>query len=286
MSLRLGLIGHPVKHSLSPLMHQAALAWCGLSGSYELLDVEPENLDSTILSLKDKGFAGVNITIPHKEKASLLIPNKSAEVELVGAANTIKLEANGELSCHNTDLGGFIKALASFKGSEKGDHALILGSGGAARACLYGLALSGYKQIDLLARNQNTAVQLAGECQQKLADRKLQINVMPFAQTDFTGDLIVNCTPLGLSDSDLADSLPDWLSGLFTNSSKQCLFLDTVYRKDRSATALTQAAEKAGLRARDGRSMLAEQARLAFVYWTGKQPPLSIFLDALSDKMV
>lgn len=285
MSLRLGLIGHPVKHSLSPLMHQAALAWCGLSGSYELLDVEPENLGSTILGLKDNGFAGVNITIPHKEPTSRLIKNKSAEVELVGAANTIKVESNGELSCHNTDLGGFIKSLESFRGAKNGSHAVILGSGGAARACLYGLALSGYEQIDLLARNRKAAEQLALESRQKLAGKK-QIRITPIAKPDFRGDLIVNCTPLGLSDGDLSDCLPDWLAGLFAGCRKECLFLDTVYRKNGALTLLAQAAENAGLEARDGRSMLAAQALLAFEYWTGKQPPLSIFLDALSDKMV
>lgn len=284
MSLRLGLIGHPVKHSLSPAIHQAALSFFGLAGSYELLDIEKNNLESSFVSLKKNGFSGVNITVPHKELVYKLATKLTTEAELVGAVNTLRLDSEGLIHAHNTDLGGFMNALTESLSRKAGNNALIIGSGGVARACLYGLVLCGFTGIDIIARNSTTAKKLIEDFQKRESDLALSKKIMfkiiapeEALNTTNKGNAMINCTPLGLDDKDV----PAWILPLLKSCPPDCIFFDTVYKKELALSPLANMALNVGLKSIDGRRMLAEQALLSFEFWTGKRPPLSLLLNAI-----
>lgn len=282
MSMRLCLIGHPVAHSLSPRLHNAAFSYYGLAGSYELLDVESAALATVISGLAKEGFSGANITVPHKEAVYKLITDRSAEAELVGAVNCLRLGSDGSIFAHNTDLGGFINALKK-NISGKRTKAALIGSGGAARACLWGLSLCGFSQVDLIARNSLTASYLAEEFRQKSQQnnklaQNISLNIIHTDAAQGGWDAIINCTPIGLHD----EIIPIWFLQLLDSASSQSFFFDSVYSKNYDLSLLAQRAQAAGLNAIDGRHMLVEQALLAFEFWTGKHPPDKVMYEALS----
>ncbi len=122
MSLRLGLIGHPVQHSLSPPMHQAAFSFFSLQGSYDLIDIPPEELGTRLDELVKEGFSGWNVTVPHKESVYHWVAgigNLTAEARMVGAVNTVRITSSGAIHGHNTDLGGFLSALSRLAASRR-----------------------------------------------------------------------------------------------------------------------------------------------------------------------
>lgn len=287
MSMRLGLIGHPVSHSLSPPMHRAAFLSFGIAGTYELIDIKPEDLPLQLERLVKEGFAGFNVTIPHKEAVYRLVTARSIESELVGAVNTVKIDSSMQLSAHNTDLGGFRQALEqalSFHCLSTPEKALVLGAGGAARSCLSGLLLSGCKKLYLAARRVDEAECLVKSICAKLSvymDRiSCDVSVISFDSIEGTGEypLLLNCTSVGLKDGEEA---PDWARRVIDSVQANGLLFDTVYKKDRSPTLLMELARARGLNAVDGINMLVEQAVLSFEFWTGRRPGSKLMHDAL-----
>lgn len=280
--MRLGLIGHPVKHSLSPPMHRAAFLFFELAGSYELFDLPESQFHDGIQDLIQRGLAGLNATIPHKESLLRLasVDNRSREAKIVGAANCLRIDSAGNLHVHNTDMEGFIRALAPLNPTPN-QAALILGAGGAARACAAGLLLHNYSPLYILSRKRENAERICAELTRMLGGSRRDLQAIRADElNDFASSisLVVNCTPIGLVEN---EEIPPWLPELFASiKSTRKIFFDTVYRRDLAATSLMKLAATHAFQTSDGLPMLVEQAALAFQFWTGRLPPAKLMHEA------
>ena len=256
-----GVMGWPVAHSLSPRLHGHWLRRYEIDGAYVPLPVPPERLEQALGALPALGFAGTNLTIPHKEAAVLLVDRLSPAAERIGAVNTVVVEPDGTLSGDNTDGFGFIASLSE---SEVGWHAaagpaVVLGAGGAARAIAVALLDAGAPEVRLLNRTPERARALAGE---------LGGPVHPVAWAGRSAALadaalLVNTTSLGMHGQpplDLAlDALPP-----------TALVTDVVYTP--LITPLLALARARGNPVVDGLGMLLHQARPGFRAWFGVDP--------------
>ncbi len=252
---RLAVLGHPVGHSRSPAMHNAALAELGLGGewSYEAIDVDPDAFEARVRAMPGEGFAGVNVTVPHKAAALALADELSETAREIGAANTLVFR-EGEIRAENTDADGLLNALP---GSPAGKQALVLGAGGAARAVVWALLREGarvavWNRTEL--RSRNLCEELGGN---------------PVSEPDQAEyDLIVNSTAVGLGGEDPFAELPLDPGGFGAAQ----VVVDMVYGTE--PTALLRAAETAGATAVDGLEILVQQGALSFEIWTGRQATL------------
>ncbi len=263
---RAGVMGWPVGHSLSPVMMTAWLKAAGIEGSYEKLGVEPSELEAACTRLKDEGFTGVNITLPHKEAVLHIADTVSEAARTVGAANVLCVTDDG-LHADNTDIAGIQAALdeAGWRGD---GPAVLVGAGGAARAALYVLAARGIGDIRILNRTPGRAQKIA-------KDMKVAAHI--FAMEDALqaldgARLVINATSLGMMGQP-ALSLP--LRQLESGS----IVFDMVYVP--LETPLLGEARTAGMKTADGLSMLIGQARPAFEAFFGAPPPAAIDVRAL-----
>jgi shikimate dehydrogenase len=265
----LGLCGYPLGHSLSPLLHRAALEAAGLSGSYTLFPIPPlpdgqSLLADLIKQLQLGELQGLNVTIPHKQSVIALLDELTPTTRAIGAVNTLFID-NKKIIGDNTDAPGFLLDLAQLPLLEK-NTAVVLGAGGAARAVVYALLQSGW-QVHIASRRAEQAAALAKELSAAVTDKTIALtsSILEAAslQNYLPGcRLIVNATPAGMSPNILGNP---WPAGLdFPRSA--CLY-DLVYNP--AETALLRAAHAAGIPARSGLGMLVEQAALAFERWTG-----------------
>ena len=268
--VHLGLIGYPLRHSLSPEIHIAALKACGLEGDYSLFPVSPDDkqgLKSLLNRVRAGEITGLNVTIPHKQNVIPLLDKLTPTAQAIGAVNTIYLR-DDRLIGDNTDALGFSADLKKFLTTETQRHgdinALVLGAGGSARAVVYALVNSGWN-VTIAARRIEQAQELAAS----FTNYELQItNYESFIHHPSTFNLIVNATPLGMAPN--ADQSP-WPGNLpFPNAS----VYDLVYNP--RETKLVKDARAQGLSATTGLGMLIEQAALAFELWTGQCPPREI----------
>ncbi|HEY9754925.1 MAG TPA: shikimate dehydrogenase [Oculatellaceae cyanobacterium] len=277
----LGLVGHPVAKSLSPPMHKAALEHCQLKGDYTLFDISEEDFESEIERLKEGGISGFNVTIPHKTRILKYCSSCSPRVTRVGAANTIKVSANGSMYADNTDIAGFANALDTAFGDRDKKSVCVLGAGGAAKAALEALSERGYEKIFVLARSKEKAVKLCQQWRQANNDGSA---IVPRA-VDFSelkavsnANLYVSTIPYGQTvelDTELLSCL------LPSGGLAEAAVFDMVYSRDGSQTALVKFAGQRGIEAVDGTSMLVHQAKEAFTIWTGKVVPYATMHDAL-----
>jgi len=250
---RLVLLGHPVSHSLSPVIQNAALAVAGIGLNYETLDVETEDLASTLALLRDDNAAG-NITVPHKEPAARLIPQLSALAERVGAVNTFTTGRDGQLNGDNTDVAGFTAVVLSMLGRAPADTRFaIVGSGGSAAAVLAAIETWHGCSAAVYARSVERAQKLV----RRFSD-VARVESLPREGT-VTCDIVVNATPIGLNDEQMPLSL-----GVLP---PHAMVLDLVYRP--TETAWVRAARASGRVASDGLPMLVEQGAAAFEIWFG-----------------
>jgi shikimate dehydrogenase len=252
---RLGVLGWPVAHSRSPAMHNAALRAVGLTGwRYQRLPVAPELLAETVRALPGAGFAGANVTIPHKEAALALADEATAAASAIGAANTLTFGADGAITADNTDAPGLLAAL----GERRPRTALVLGAGGSARAAVYALRQTG-AAVAVWNRAPERARALAAELG---ADA---------VAAPVPADVLINCTSVGLADPSItfkelplkADSVGEYA----------CV-VDLVYRT--GGTVLAQEAERRGSQVVDGLEILVQQGALSFEGWTGRAAPLRV----------
>lgn len=265
-----GLIGWPVAHSRSPLLHRYWLDHYQIAGAYVPLPVAPGRLATALRGLAALGFAGCNITIPHKEEALRLVDRVDAVGRRVGAINLVVVEADGSLSGCNTDGYGFLENLRDGAAGWRADRgpAVVLGAGGAARSVVASLLDEGAPEVRLLNRTRARADSLAAE----FASR---VRVQPWPARGATLEgaaLLVNTTSLGMVGHpplglDL-DGLP-----------RSAVVCDIVYNPLR--TALLAEAQARGNRAVDGLGMLLHQARPAFAAWFGVTPAITPKLRAL-----
>ena len=247
---RLVLIGHPVAHSLSPVMQRAALRAAGIDASYELCDVAPADLASTMRRLGVAGVAG-NVTVPHKEAVFRLCTRASAIARRVGAVNTFWAEDEA-LVGDNTDVGGFSNAVTRLRGARlEGSRVALLGAGGAAAAVLAAVSEWGGCTVRVWNRTPSRAEALVARFP------GVAVRASSAADAVIGATLVVNATTIGLAD-DAMPTAPDVLpSGADV--------MDLVYR--RGETAWVRAVRARGHRAADGLVMLVEQGALAFERW-------------------
>jgi shikimate dehydrogenase len=259
------LLGHPVAHSLSPAMHNAAFAALGLPHRYETRDVDHARLADTVEALRGEGVLGANVTIPHKESALRLVDELADEARRIGAVNTI-VRRSSRLVGDNTDGYGFARALVAAGVDVTGKDVMVLGAGGAARACLH--ALRAARIVVLAARDLDRASVLAAAVGNPVVPR-------PWADARRTAagiDVLVNATPVGLHGEDLlADFVFSPLPGVI---------VDLVPTRDMTPL-VRRAREAQHVRVVDGLSMLLHQAARSFTLWTGREAPLAVMRAAL-----
>lgn len=267
---RAGVLGWPVEHSKSPILHDYWLEKYGIEGGYEKIAVQPDMLADGFQHLVKKGYAGWNLTIPHKEAALPLMDSLDPAAERIGAVNTVVVEEGGKLKGYNTDGYGFLKNLETSQPdwSPKNCTALVLGAGGAARAAVDALAQQGVPQIYIMARNVKKAEKLAED----LATEKSRIGVYEWAENPelFEGvSLLVNATPLGMDGNEEESGL-----AIIRHLPKEtAIVYDLVYTP--LETDLLERAKKRGLKTVTGIGMLAYQAVPGFSYWFGQRPEVT-----------
>ena len=267
------LLGYPVEHSLSPAMHNAAFAHYGLDLRYVLLPVPPERFDEQVRLCVAEGYAGWNVTVPHKERMVAYLNEAAAEVTATGACNTVRVE-DGRLSGFNTDVVGFMAGLDEAGGIEPGSRAVLLGAGGAARAVAVALARAGH-DVAVLARRPEQAESLARALRTSSGKAPAHGGLAraSLARALDGAALLVNCTPTGTWPHEQETPLPE---GVLLP--ERLLVYDLVYRP--RPTRLLRDAAGTGCRTQDGLAMLVNQGAAAFELWTGKTAPLSLMREA------
>lgn len=264
----LGVLGWPVAHSLSPVMHNAALAHDGLDLTYLALPVPPDRLPEVVPALGVVGFRGANVTVPHKQAVMAACSVLTEEARLVGAVNTLTWD-DGVLEGHNTDAVGLERALDEV-GAGRGP-AVLLGTGGAARAAVVALARRG-AEVTVVGRRPDAARELAdlGAGLDGALVHALALDGAGVADAVASADLVVNATPLGMD----REALPTPFMSL---SGGQTAY-DLVYAPP--DTPFLQAAAAAGAGAHHGLSMLVHQAAVAYERWTDRPAPISVMRAA------
>lgn len=259
-----GVMGWPVAHSRSPAIHKHWIRHYGLHGSYVLLPVQPELLGDAVRGLRALGFAGCNITIPHKVAAMPLVDRIEPLAQRIGAINTLVVEKDGTLAGYNTDAYGYIQSLLDARPGWRADAGpvTVLGAGGAARAILVALAERGAKEIRLCNRSLDKAQALAAEFGAPL-------RAVPWEQREEALDgvaLLVNTSSLGMKGQ-----APLELS--LARLPKHALVSDIIYVP--LETPLLAAARQRGNATVNGLGMLLNQARPAFQHWFGVLPEVT-----------
>lgn len=274
-----GVIGHPVSHSLSPAMHNAAFAALGLDWVYLPFPVAPGNLPAAVAGLSALGAAGFNVTIPHKVAILPLLDRISPEAELIGAVNTVAIK-DGVLTGYNTDGIGLLAALSGKLGfCAAGRSILVLGAGGAARSAVASLVGAGAARIDVANRSQGKARELV----RLLTERRPSTSLFPeslerLGEPSYLGsfDLVVNTTSVGMAG--------DAFSGLDLSRGKPGLVVyDMVYAPP--VTPLLAQAAACGIAAANGIGMLVGQGEAAFAIWTGVAAPKGCMERALAPRI-
>ena len=261
------LIGWPAAHSRSPLIHHYWLRTLGIEGGYVIEAVPPDEFGDFVFRLSLRGFAGANITIPHKERA-LALSKPDARARAVGAANTLWFQ-DGELCSTNTDVEGFINNLdAAAPGWDQASDALVLGAGGAARAVVFGLLERGIRRVHLANRTLARAAALADQFGERVLPAAWDAipDLLPRA------GLLVNTTSLGMHGQPALEVDVGLLP-------ENAVVADLVYVP--LQTPLLAASRARGLRTADGLGMLLHQAVRGFELWFGQRPEVTSELRAL-----
>ncbi|WP_040683117.1 shikimate dehydrogenase [Thermosinus carboxydivorans] len=274
----IALFGWPVEHSLSPAMQNAAFRYLGLDYVYLPLAVKPDNLGAAIAGLKAMGFAGANVTIPHKVAVMAYLDALDDTARMVGAVNTIIIE-DGRATGHNTDAAAFIAALAAAGVKPNGKRVVLLGAGGAARAVAAGLIHHDAAQITVVARSGDKAATLAAS----FAAKDPIISAVPWATAEFSRqlaecDLLVNCTPVGMWPNSHEMPDIDW-----EQLNPGAVVCDLIYNPQE--TRLLLEAARRGHQTVCGVGMLVEQGALAFTLWTGHEAPREIMAGILKQRL-
>ncbi len=264
------VLGHPVGHTLSPLMHHAAFEALEMDAVYLAFDVTPEQLMGVLAAMKDLGFGGVNLTVPLKEVAAKGLVGLDESAQLLGAVNTVKFTPEGMIGC-NTDGEGFRRAVEEAFGTPiEGKSVFVVGTGGAGRAVALTCAGSGVTSVGLADVDAARAAKLAMEIETKYFTA-VSVAKNPDAEAR-KADLVVQATPLGMKAGDASPLGP----GAFRAGQ---LAFDLVYVQPE--TPFMKAARAAGAKAANGLGMLLHQGAKAFEIWTGVKPPVGIMRRVL-----
>jgi len=265
-----GLVGHPLEHTASPAIHNAAFRALGLNAVYLVFDVEPTMFEDAIKGLKALKVCGFNVTIPYKERIIPLLTHLDPSAARVGAVNTVKLDG-GSLIGYNTDVAGFLAPLLELNLKLNEITALILGAGGAAKACVRALLDAGCRELIVLNRSLERALNLSKQHGNKLKVGPLNGESLKEALSRAT--LVVNTTPVGMYPNVDESIIPRALLR------SDLIVYDLVYRPPQ--TKLLKEAKEVGATTIPGYKMLLEQAAESFRIWTGLEPPKEAMLKAL-----
>jgi shikimate dehydrogenase len=269
------VLGHPIGHSLSPPMHNAAIRSLDMDAVYLAFDVEPSRLLTVLPAMADMGFGGVNLTVPLKEVAFNGLDDLADSARLLGAVNTVEILPSG-LRGHNTDGEGFLMAVRDAFGVEIGGLSVfVVGSGGAGRALALTCAARGAARVAVTDLDPERADRVAAEAAGHFPG--VSVEAVPAGKEVSEdacrkADLVIQATPVGMNPED-PSLLPPEAFG-----ESQMVF-DLVYMYPE--TAFMKAAAGAGARTSNGLRMLAYQGARAFSIWTGKEPPAAVMLEAL-----
>ncbi|MFQ5509367.1 MAG: shikimate dehydrogenase [Leptospirillia bacterium] len=272
---RVGIIGHPIGHTRSPRMHNAAFRALGLNWTYEPFDVPPDRLAEMVRELTDSGLRGFNVTIPHKQAVMPLLDEISPQATVIGAVNTVVIE-DGILIGHNTDGEGFSRSLhEAHKFKAERSRALILGAGGAARAVCDQLAREGIPALRISGRTPARAEALAADINKHhpaCEARPLDWSPLDHRAAINWAELIVNTTPIGMH---AGDGMPIDTNGI----SPGHIVADLIYAPPE--TEFLAACRNLRARCLNGLGMLLYQGALAFTLWTGQDAPIDVMRNAL-----
>jgi shikimate dehydrogenase len=268
-----GIFGHPVEHTFSPGMHNAAFAKIKRDACYVPFAVAPSDLERAVRAIVPLGICGLNITIPHKETILPFLDDLTDDARMIGAVNTIEVN-RGNLIGHNTDGRGFLRSLSvETRFRPKGKTFLMIGSGGAARAVGINLALSGATTILLCDIDSVKASKLARDIENKTSTRVKVLTPDGLEKNAQLAECIINATPLGLKPGDPLP-IPRHLIR------KDQLICDLVYNP--LQTPLLKTARSAGAKTLSGIGMLLYQGVIAFEIWTGGKAPVDVMKAALT----
>ena len=271
---RLAVLGHPVSHSLSPPMQNAALEALGLSGEwrYEAIDLSPKEFAARVREMPGQGFVGANVTIPHKEAALAVSDHPSNAALQIGAANTLSFSEGGILA-ENTDASGLLAALPDPLAART---ALVLGAGGSARAAVWALAGAGVS-VSVWNRTAERADALVRELAGAGRGTASEGRLTPVSAEQVRSsayDLIVNCTAIGMEDEDPFENLPLDAERL----DARIVLVDLVYAGRESR--LVHEARERGSTAVEGLEVLVRQGAESLRIWTGREAPVEVMREA------
>ena len=269
--VKLGIIGYPLGHSISAVIQKAGLKSIGLDGSYDVMETPPEDLISRIKYIKSNGYDGFNVTIPLKVPMSLFLDDIDDYANIAGCVNTVKVGEDKSFYGFNTDIYGFKRAIPDeIDLTDK--TASILGTGGASRAAVVGLAERGIKNIDFYTRNIINSRQTLEYVRAKFPEINFNVYQIQNIRSLADSSIVVNATPIGMKGF-MADQMPLERADLDKLNPNTVIY-DIVYNPVK--TVLIQEAQKRGLRTIGGLDMLIYQAERAIQIWTGKDPDVKL----------
>jgi shikimate dehydrogenase len=266
-----GLIGYPLKHSISPVFQQAGFDFLRLPVRYEAWETPPEQVGEAVARVRQPDCLGMNVTVPHKQAVMPLLDEVDERAARIGAVNTI-VNREGRLSGHNTDADGLVRALDDIGFILRDARVAIVGAGGVARAAAFAFAWAGVAELAILARRAEQAERLAADVAPELPGRVGGGRLDPGDAGLRARDLIVNCTSVGMLHASGEAQSPLAAEALGPDT----LVYDLVYNPP--LTPLLALAGQRGARLLGGLPMLVYQGAAAFELWTGQRPPIGLMM--------
>lgn len=266
---KFGLIGYPLSHSMSKVIHEAAFKSLGLEGTYDILETEQEDLVTRLKYLRSRGYGGFNVTIPLKVPITLFLSNFDNIANIAGSANTIKIAKDSSLIGYNTDVYGFVQAISEEdRGKIEGNNVAILGNGGAARAVAVGISILKAKKIDFYVRNIINATEMADVLRENFPNVEMNCIQIETLKDLSQYKMLVNTTPIGMKGK--AQGISPIEENLIKTMNKEAIVYDIVYNP--LNTELIKIAKEYGIKTIQGLDMLIYQGARAFEIWTGQKP--------------
>ncbi|PIQ85395.1 MAG: shikimate dehydrogenase [Candidatus Omnitrophica bacterium CG11_big_fil_rev_8_21_14_0_20_43_6] len=265
-----GLVGFPIKHSLSPCMYNAAFTALKIKAKYKLFELAPAQLENFLRNLKKKNICGFNVTYPYKEEIIRFLNSKSSAVKEIGAANTVVVDKSGKLKGFNTDYLGFKAHLKELKLKPK--QVALIGAGGAAKAVCFALAKLKVSRLYIYDIDKFKSLSLFKKLNSAFPETKFNVATRLEDLTIVDKDLLINASPVGMRTSDPCLVAPgDLHPGLFV--------YDLIYSPQQ--TKLISLAKECNLNFSNGLGMLLYQGVFAFEHFSGKTAPVDIMKEAL-----